>query len=325
MQGRRLTATTRPQHTEYAQRQQRNGHRRHQHAPSQPLRRLHIQWAALLNPRKRRAHGRHQALPRRTLDRARSRQRVEGRQELRHVGPLARRLGQQAMDQLGKFRGHVRPSFQQPSRLCMQMLIQNLNESTVQWPFVICIDSLFRHKWRSATQHFIKNHTERICICLFVTIFCIATLLGRHITWCANQHPGCCHLDGICTILWPNDAGNTKVQNLDALATGDIGIGGQHQVIGLQIAVDHTDLVYRSQSRCNLSPPAHDFLFAAAAAHALAQRLAGDEFHAQIGLAARQVAVVKDLHDPRVADAVRDLRFIDKAHDDLHIISIFCF
>jgi hypothetical protein len=163
---------------------------------------------------------------------------------------------------------------------------------------------------RLATRRLIEDAAEGVQIGAVIDVAGAAALLGRHEHRRAEDRAGGRVARAGAGV---GQLGDAEVEELGAPAGGPLGIGDQHDVVGLEVAMDDAAVVGGRQRARDL-PRQLDQLGLAheRPRQALAQGLTGDELHDDEGLAVGQVAEVVDLDDVGVAQGRGDAGLVEE-------------
>ena len=112
---------------------------------------------------------------------------------------------------------------------------------------------------------------------------------------------------------------DAEIEDLAAFAAGDLVIGDEENILGLEIAMNDAARVRRAERARDLAhdPQRVGDRQSPQPTDALIERLARQQLHHEIGAAVGVVAEVEDLHDPRIRDRRRRACLVEEAGDDL--------
>ena len=165
-----------------------------------------------------------------------------------------------------------------------------------------------------ADQHLKQHAAERVDIGACVDLRA-AELLGRHVHRRAQDCPGRGgrQLDAV------DELGDPEIDDLGALAPGDLVIGDQEDVGGLEIAVQDADRVSRGHGARDLPrhPQRRHHGERPVVVDRVAEGLAVQQLHDDVGSAIVGEAEVEDLDDPGVIDRGGGPRLGEEAIDEV--------
>ena len=176
---------------------------------------------------------------------------------------------------------------------------------------------------RNPGQHLVQDDAQRIHIGAIGHVLGAPTLLRRHVRRRAHQRVAARHHRlGVQRL---GQLGDAEVQELDALAAGKLGIGDQHDVVGLQVAMHHLTGMRGLQHRRDLTSNVQRIgrRQRSFAIDARPQGLASQVFHRQIGDPLTGVAAVEDTHDAGMWDRVGGASFVEKARRGVLLLRDF--
>ena len=158
-----------------------------------------------------------------------------------------------------------------------------------------------RLEGRVAGEHLVENHAEAVDVGARIDVV-VGALLGRHVARRADQRAGLGErverARGVLLQL-----GDAEVQHLDEQRV--VVVAREDDVRGLEVAVDDAAAVRVLDAVGDLAGDGRGFVEGerARALQSLAERLAFDEFHDDVGLAARERPVVVGAGDVRVVES----------------------
>jgi hypothetical protein len=169
---------------------------------------------------------------------------------------------------------------------------------------------------RPADQQVVEHAAQRVQIAAVVDVAGAAALLGRHVHRRAHDRRGL-GLDLAAGVV--GQLGDAEVEDLGALAAGDLAIGHEEDVLGLEIAVDDASPVGGVERRRDLAQDPQRVLGrqATEALEARVEGLALEELHDDVGAAVGVVAEVEDLHDAGIGDRGRGPGLVEEPLDDV--------
>jgi hypothetical protein len=170
---------------------------------------------------------------------------------------------------------------------------------------------------RHATDDEVVEHAaQRVQIAAVIDVAGAAALLGRHVHGRAHDRRGVrLHLAvGVVRQL-----GDAEVEDLGALAAGDLAVGDQEDVLGLEVAVDDAAAVRGVQRRGDLAQQPQRLLGRQPTVplEPRVEGLALEELHHDVRATVGVVAEVEDLHDAGIGDRGGRARFVEEALHDV--------
>ena len=164
---------------------------------------------------------------------------------------------------------------------------------------------------RLTAEQLVHDRAERVDVAALIDRHA-AGLLGRHVRGRADHRAGR-GLKADVLVVAVDQLGDTEVEQLDQLAA----IRGRrdHDVVGLEIAVDHADGVRGAEPIADLHEHRERARQIDPAARPLAEAAPRQQLHDDERRAVGQLDEVGDVDDVAMADAVDRLGFLEEAID----------
>ncbi len=213
--------------------------------------------------------------------------------------PVSRRLRHEVDNQLVEHLGNFLNAGTGPRRLLVQVAVHQ-------------DDRRASLKRGLPHEQLVKDHPERVKVCLVAHRGSSPDLLGCHVSSRSQRAAGSGELGRIQVL------GDPEIGELD------LAIGCEHQVRRLQIPVHHAVLVRILERIADLDTQVHHLepRKTAGLDDGLLERRAVDEFHRQIRRTPK-AADRQESHDVRVAELLKDFRLALEPIADLPSLGIF--
>jgi hypothetical protein len=172
-----------------------------------------------------------------------------------------------------------------------------------------------------AGEHLVEHHAGGVDVAPVGRARGSLALLGSHVDRSAQQ---CAGLRAqLPAVEHPfGELRDSEVEQLGALAPLGRRVRHQHEVLRLEVAVHDASRVGRHQGIAHLPDDAQGQRGGQTSAgplQALAQRLAAQELHDDVGCAAVELPELEDLHDTRVVDHAGGAPLVEEASHELGV------
>jgi hypothetical protein len=171
---------------------------------------------------------------------------------------------------------------------------------------------------RCAGQGLVEHQAERVDVAARVDLG-RAELLGRHVARGAQERAGL--RDPVAAAL-RRQLGDPEVEDLGAQSAGDLGVGDQEDIVGLEIAVQDAGGVGGSHCAGDLADHAQRVGHGQRTVALEPGRQVGalEQLHDQVGGAVLGVAEIEDLDDAGVVDRRRRAGLVEEPIDDAVVV-----
>ena len=179
-------------------------------------------------------------------------------------------------------------------------------------------------KRRLAGEHAVKDDAQRVHVGFVIDIAGVAALLRRHVQRGAHHDPGARHDLIAAALVFLLELGDTKVEQLGALAARHLRVLHDHDVVGLQVAVDDLFGVGGRQCGGQLldQPQCIHHRHPSGGLHPRVERLALEQLHDDVGGAVRELTKCRDLDQALMINDVDGAGLVDEAGGDLLVLGV---
>jgi hypothetical protein len=160
---------------------------------------------------------------------------------------------------------------------------------------------------RSTTgQELEADHAKRVDVSAVIDLALAGTLLGRHVAGGAEHGP----LGGVAGVS-VDQLGDAEVEQLDPRPAWDLVVRDDHDVVGLEIAMDDPGLVDGGDRRGQSTHGPHRERLRqrspGGAVEVRAQRLTRDQLHREPRAVGRRLTAIEDVDQPGMIEAAQDV------------------